>query len=71
MDANSAELSKRSATARANTTKHRPWINSACISAVKSDPPPADDEPERQSPRGTGLRRFERGLRINKTKVKA
>ena len=69
MDTNSAELSKRSATARANTapsTNPKPWIDPDAISAVKPNPQPDDDEPERQSPRrpNAGRRSFERGLRI-------
>ena len=53
MDTNSAELSRRSATARADPTKlKRPWVNFARISAVSQAPPePPDDEPDLAPPR--------------------
>jgi hypothetical protein len=42
-----SRLSKRPTIARAGTTKLKPWVNFARISAVLQAPPePPDDEPE-------------------------
>jgi hypothetical protein len=51
-----SRLSKRPTIARAGTTKLKPWVNFARISAVPQAPPePPDNEPELAQPR-----RFER-----------